>query len=45
MKGISGIIAKFHGTDSVICSHSRKGKTLSCGRINTVHDNVLVFQD
>ena len=28
-KGITGIIAKFHRTDLVICSHSRERKTLS----------------
>ena len=27
---------KFHRTDSDICSHSRKGNTLSYSRINTV---------
>ena len=28
-KGETGIIAKFHRTDLVICSHSREGKTPS----------------
>ena len=35
-KGKIGIIAKFHRTDLVICSHSRGTKTLSDSRINTV---------
>ena len=30
------IIATFHGTDLVICSHSKERKTLSYGRRNTV---------
>ena len=30
------IIAKFHTTDSVICSQSREGNTLSYSRINMV---------
>ena len=30
------IIAKFHRTDLIICSHSREGKTLSNSRINIV---------
>ena len=36
------IIAKFHKTDLVICSHSREGKTLSYSRINMVF-HLLVF--
>ena len=28
-KGKTHIIAKFHGTELVICSHFREGKTLS----------------
>ena len=28
-KGKTYIIAKFHRTDSVICSHSREGKNLA----------------
>ena len=35
-KGITYIIAKFHGTDLVIYSHSREGKTPSYSQINTV---------
>ena len=35
-KGKIGIIAKFHRTDLVICSHSRGTKTPSYSRINTV---------
>ena len=35
-KGKTCIIAKFHGTDLVICSHSREKKTLSCNQINMV---------
>ena len=34
--GKTGIIAKFHWTDLVICSHSREGKSLSYSEINTV---------
>ena len=30
------LIAKFHRTDLVICSHSREEKNLSYSRINTV---------
>ena len=36
-KGKSCIIAKFHRTDLVICSHYRAGKTLSCSQINIVY--------
>ena len=38
MKGKTSIIAKFHRTDLVTCSHSREGKTLSRSQIpvNTV---------
>ena len=36
-KGTTHIIAKFHGTDSIICSHSRERKTLPYGRINTIY--------
>ena len=36
-KGKTGIIAKLHGTDLVICSHSREWKTPSYGQINTVN--------
>ena len=32
-KGKTSIIAKFHRTDLVICSHSREGKTPSYSRI------------
>ena len=35
--GKIGIIARFHRTDLVICSHSRGTKPLSYSRINTVH--------
>ena len=35
--GKTCIIAKFHWTDLVICSHSRKGKTPSYSQINTVN--------
>ena len=31
-KGKTCIIAKFHGTDLVICSHSRERKTLACSQ-------------
>ena len=34
-KGKTCIIAKFHRTDLLICSHSRGEKTLSCSWINT----------
>ena len=37
----TGIVAKFHRTDSVICSHSREGKTLSYSQINTVSVGVV----
>ena len=30
------MIAKFHRTDLIICSHSREGKSPSNGQINTV---------
>ena len=30
------MIAEFHWTDLVICSHSREGKTLSYSQINEV---------
>ena len=36
MKGKTGIIAKFHRTDLVICSHSREGRTPSYSQINMV---------
>ena len=35
-KGKTHIIAKFHWTDLVICSHSKDRKTLSYSRRNTV---------
>ena len=35
-KGKTFIIAKIHGTDLVICSHSREGKILSYSQITTV---------
>ena len=35
-KGKTYIIAKFHRTDLVICSHSREGKTPSYSQMNTV---------
>ena len=35
-KGKTCIIANFHKTDVVICSHSREGKTLSYRGINTL---------
>ena len=35
-KGKTCIIAKFHWTDLVNCSHSREGKTLSYRLLNTV---------
>ena len=35
-KGKTSIIAKFLSADLVICSHSRKGETLSYNQINTV---------
>ena len=38
-KGKTRIIAKFHRTDLVICSHSRNRKTLSYSQINTVELN------
>ena len=34
--GKTHILVKFHGTDVVICNHSREGKTLLYSRINTV---------
>ena len=40
-KGKTLIIAKFHRTDLVICSHSREGKTLSYSQINTVSGRLL----
>ena len=36
------LIAKFHRTDLVICSHSREGKTPSYSRINMANFS-LVF--
>ena len=39
-KGKTGIIAKYHRTDKVICSHSREGKTLSYSKINTVQNQM-----
>ena len=36
MKSKTGIIAKFHRTDLLIYSHSRKGKTPPYSHINTV---------
>ena len=38
MKGKIRIIAKFHRTDLVICSHSRERKPPSYSRRNTVYD-------
>ena len=35
-KGKTHIIAKFHRTDSVICSNSRDGKTPSYSQLNTI---------
>ena len=35
-KGKTYIIAKFHGTDLVICSHSTERKTLCYSQINIV---------
>ena len=35
-KGKTHIIAKFHKTDLIICSHSREWKTPSYSRINMV---------
>ena len=35
-KGKIGIIAKFHRTDFVICSHSREVKTPSFSRMNMI---------
>ena len=35
-KGETSIIAKFCGTDLVTCSHSRKRKTPTYNRINTL---------
>ena len=32
------LIAEFYRTDLIICSHSRKEKTPSYSRINTVND-------
>ena len=34
--GKSNLIAQFHWTDSVICSHFREGKTPLYSRINTL---------
>ena len=36
-KGKTHVIAKFHRTDLVICSHSREEKALPYSQINTVH--------
>ena len=41
-KGKPSIIAKFYGTDLVICSRSKEGKTPSYSRINTVNVELLV---
>ena len=43
MKGKIRIIAKFHRTDLVICSHSRERKPPSYSRRNTVHYDPLRF--
>ena len=43
MKGKIRIIAKFHRTDLVICSHSRERKPPSYSRRNTVKDTVKVL--
>ena len=40
-KGKTGIVAKLHRTDLVICSHSREGKTPSYSQINMVVDCCL----
>ena len=40
-KGKTRIIAKFHGTELVICSHFREGKTLSYSRKNVVSAGLL----
>ena len=37
------IIAKFHWTDSVICSHSREGKTLSYSQINMINGHLKLI--
>ena len=37
-KGKTRIIAKFHGTELVICDHSRERKTLSYSQINKEED-------
>ena len=37
MEDKTHIVAKFHRTDIVICSHFRKGKTLSYCQIDMVH--------
>ena len=34
------IIAKFLGTDLVLCTHSREGKSPSYGRMNTINSSV-----
>ena len=41
MKGKIHIIAKFHRTDLVICSHSRERKPPSYSRRNTVNQNTV----
>ena len=43
MKGKIRIIAKFHRTDLVICSHSRERKPPSYSRRNTVFE-ILMFE-
>ena len=42
MKGKIRIIAKFHRTDLVICSHSRERKPPSYSRRNTVYFRTLL---
>ena len=40
-KGKTHIIAKFHRTDLVICSHSREEKTLSYSKINMADIKII----
>ena len=44
MRGKTGIIAKFHRTDLVVCtcSHFREGKTLSYSQRNMVLSHNIV---
>ena len=43
-KDKTGIRAKTHRNDIIICSHSRGGKTPSCSKINTVPVNLKMHE-